>query len=133
VQFICLGIENIVVLSFDSVDKIMVEYFPLIADAFFVECVKCLDAFAQSKHIKDISIRAVSALGFCAEQLAAGKVIAIKPDSDGVAFRDEEAHLKCWVPILTALAAVVSHQHVDVRTAYVHQARTVPITRHSDC
>lgn len=59
------------------------------------------------------------ALGYCAEQLAAGKVFPLKPDADGIAFKDEELHLKHWFPILTALAHVVSHKHIDVRTAYV--------------
>lgn len=108
---------EIVTKAYDMAELICSSYFPLIVDSFFVESVNCLVAFARSSLVKEISIRAVDQLAVFASHIAAGRVYELVPGEDGTVFTDAEVHLKLWFPILTGLSQVVSHRHVDVRTA----------------
>jgi brefeldin A-inhibited guanine nucleotide-exchange protein len=131
--------ESIVALAFATVETIMKQFFTLIAESFFVECVSCLAAYGNNNLFKDIGLRAIASLQYCADQLASGAVCELDVPSqvarygasptpaDIVAaderelptayrFTDSEQHMALWFPILTGLAAVIAHPHIDVRT-----------------
>ena len=133
--------ESIVRLAFDTVTMIMRDYFQHICNGFFVDCVNCLIAYGNNRHFRDFryahripgllslpspltcsccSFKAIEQLGFCAEQLANGKIAITDLDaSPATKASDSEPHLRFWFPILTGLSCIVSHPHVDVRTKYV--------------
>ena len=131
--------ESIVSLAFATVETIMKQFFPLIARSFFVECVSCLAAYGNNNLFKDIGLRAIASLQYCADQLASGAVceldVASQVDRYGASpapadvvaadqralptayrFTDSEQHMALWLPILTGLSAVMAHPHIDVRT-----------------
>ena len=144
----------------------MKRFFPLIADAFFVECVSCLAAYGNNNLFKvtpprclccwrfrflsslssvraciqDIGLKAIQSLQYCATQLAGacqmsfvvvagamcqsevrlvhadGRVCTLTPLAGGFVFDDCDLHMSLWFPILTGLAAIINHPHIDVRT-----------------
>jgi len=109
--------KTIVFLVHNVIHNVVKENFALISSGFFVECVNCLVSLAKNRHFKIVSMQAVEALGTCAEYLAQGSVIPLgTPDDQGSVFTDNDQAQKCWFPILTGLAEVVNHPHVDVRT-----------------
>lgn len=127
--------EAIVRLSFSQLQEVIEKYFNLIADSFFVDCVNCLVAYGNGVLFIDIryrnlpldilvylccvSLKSIALLAFCARQLSEGIVTPItKQDNSTVVFTDNDKHLALWFPILTGLSGIISHSHVDVRTAY---------------
>ncbi len=127
--------EAIVRLAFEIVAMIMKDYFHLICDGFFVECVNCLIAYGNNRHFRDFSFKAIESLGFCAEQLAGGHIPASgysspagSAASPAAVFTDSEAHLRFWFPILTGLSCIISHPHIDVRTKCVLSYAALPVS-----
>ena len=67
--------KNIVLLAFETNEKIVRDYFPYITETeitTFTDCVNCLIAFTNSRFNKDISLNAIAFLRFCALKLAEG-------------------------------------------------------------
>lgn len=102
------------------VQEIVNKYFPLVAEQFFVDCVNCLVSYGNNHIFIDTCLKAIQKLIFCANQLASGGVCPLSKNENGeVVITDNDKHLQLWFPLLTGLAGIVGHSHVDVRTAYV--------------
>ncbi|GFP82279.1 brefeldin a-inhibited guanine nucleotide-exchange protein 2 [Phtheirospermum japonicum] len=67
--------KNIVLLSFEIIEKIVRDYFPYITETettTFTDCVNCLIAFTNTRFNKEISLNAIGFLRFCAAKLSEG-------------------------------------------------------------
>ena len=133
--------QSIVFLAYLMQDKIITDYFSLIASTFFVECVECLTAFASNIYFKEVGVKAVESIGFCAQQLIEGDDFSfiknfhlqqqqqqqqLQHDDDNntnnsndYPFTTDENHLIHWLPILIGLSKVIHHPNIDVRTSAV--------------
>lgn len=106
--------KNIVLLAFETMEKIVREYFPYITETettTFTDCVKCLLAFTTSRFNSDVSLNAIAFLRFCAVKLAEDGFISnekIKDEGseagevavDGQALDDKDENASYWVPLL---------------------------------
>ena len=113
--------KNIVLLAFETMEKIVREYFPYITETetmTFTDCVKCLITFTNSRFNSDVSLNAIAFLRFCAVKLADGGLVcnekskvyrssnpvvdldAVDP-SDIQTSIEKEDHASFWVPLLT--------------------------------
>lgn len=109
--------KNIVLLAFETMEKIVREYFPYITETeatTFTDCVRCLTTFTNSRFNSDVSLNAIAFLRFCAVKLADGGLVwneksrvndASTPlvnevASDIQAFRDKDDHASFWIPLL---------------------------------
>lgn len=109
--------KNIVLLAFETMEKIVREYFPYITETeilTFTDCVKCLIAFTTSRFNSDVSLNAIAFLRFCAVKLAEGGLASNdksgadgsipevnKAASDAYTFNDKDDSMSFWVPLLT--------------------------------
>ncbi|XVF67104.1 hypothetical protein PTKIN_Ptkin10aG0093900 [Pterospermum kingtungense] len=110
--------KNIVLLAFETMEKIVREYFPHITETeatTFTDCVRCLIKFTNSRFDSDVSLNAIAFLRFCAVKLAEGGLVCAdkssddgssisvvnKDDSQGQSFADIDDHGSYWVPLLT--------------------------------
>ncbi|XP_065859435.1 brefeldin A-inhibited guanine nucleotide-exchange protein 2-like [Euphorbia lathyris] len=131
--------KNIVLLSFEIMEKIIRDYFPYITETettTFTDCVNCLIAFTNSRFNKDISLNAIAFLRFCATKLAEGDLgsSARNKDKDppgkiypsspqvGKDFRhdngevmDKENHLYFWFPLLAGLSELSFDPRPEIR------------------
>lgn len=120
----CDDHKNIVLLAFEIIEKIVLDYFPYITEpetTTFTDCVNCLIAFTNNRFNKDISLNAIAFLQFCVVKLAEGdlgtsarnkdKETSVKvavslchtgkdEKQDGPQFTDKEDHLYFWFPLL---------------------------------
>lgn len=107
--------KNIVLLSFEIIEKIVRDYFPYITETettTFTDCVNCLIAFTNTRFNKEISLNAIGFLRYCAAKLAEGnlgKEAPASPSSPQVAKErktdsgepaDRVDHLYLWFPLL---------------------------------
>jgi brefeldin A-inhibited guanine nucleotide-exchange protein len=78
--------RSIVALAFETIEKIVREYFSHITEtetATFTDCVNCLTAFTNSHFNMDISLNAIAFLRFCALRLAEGSIGQLQlPEAD---------------------------------------------------
>lgn len=109
--------KNIVQLAFETMEKIVREYFPYITETetqTFTDCVRCLITFTSSRFSSDVSLNAIAFLRFCAVKLADGGLVAKavggdtpplgKDDAlDGQTFNDKDDHVSFWFPLLTGM------------------------------
>lgn len=110
--------KNIVLLAFETMEKIVREYFPYITEteaATFTDCVRCLIKFTKSRFNSDVSLNAIAFLRFCAFKLAEGGLVCtdkssddgssvstvIKDDSGVQSFTDIDDPGSYWGPLLT--------------------------------
>ncbi|XP_047311695.1 brefeldin A-inhibited guanine nucleotide-exchange protein 1-like isoform X2 [Impatiens glandulifera] len=122
--------KNIVLLAFETMEKIVREYFPYITETEavnFTDCVKCLITFTNSKFNSDVSLNAIAFLRFCAVKLADGGLESIdKPkDSavsaecdnnlDGQKSTHDHDHTSFWIPLLTGLSSLTSDPRSAIR------------------
>ncbi|KAH9321828.1 hypothetical protein KI387_016467, partial [Taxus chinensis] len=131
--------KNIVLLAFETIEKIVRDYFPYITETettTFTDCVNCLIAFTNSRFNKDVSLNAIAFLRFCALKLAEGelgssaknneKEKAGKPvspstgagmngNSASPTFTDKEDHLYFWFPLLAGLSELTFDPRPDIR------------------
>lgn len=131
--------KNIVLLAFETIEKIVRDYFPYITETettTFTDCVNCLIAFTNSRFNKDVSLNAIAFLRFCALKLAEGelgssakskeKEKAGKPvspwtgtekdeNSTSPTFTDREDHLYFWFPLLAGLSELTFDPRPDIR------------------
>ncbi|KAK6241443.1 Sec7 domain - like 3 [Theobroma cacao] len=124
--------KNIVLLAFETMEKIVREYFPHITETettTFTDCVRCLITFTNSRFNSDVSLNAIAFLRFCAVKLAEGGLvctdkswddgssvsIANKDDSDVQSFTDIDDHGSYWVPLLTGLSKLTSDSRLAIR------------------
>ncbi|KAF6174168.1 hypothetical protein GIB67_033700 [Kingdonia uniflora] len=116
--------KNIILLAFDTVEKIVRDYFPYITETettTFTDCVRCLTTFTNSRLNSDVSLNAIAFLRFCAVKLADGGLIylsatAVADDaSDEHTFTDKDDHVYYWVPLLTGLSKVTFDPRPAIR------------------
>ncbi|KAL5858677.1 hypothetical protein ACOSQ3_006135 [Xanthoceras sorbifolium] len=124
--------KNIVLLAFETVEKIVREYFPYITETettAFTDCVRCLLTFTNSKFNSDVSLNAIAFLRFCALKLAEGGLVcdeknivddsssqgANEDASDLHSFSDKDDHALFWVPLLTGLSKLTSDTRSTIR------------------
>ncbi|XP_031128388.1 brefeldin A-inhibited guanine nucleotide-exchange protein 1 [Ipomoea triloba] len=124
--------KNIVLLAFETMEKIVREYFPYITETetvTFTDCVRCLIAFTNSRFNSDVSLNAIAFLRFCAVKLADGGLVCNEKTkdnnfsipaandnaSDVKCFTDEDDHMSFWHPLLTGLSGLTSDPRSAIR------------------
>ncbi|XWS54428.1 hypothetical protein CRYUN_Cryun10bG0088600 [Craigia yunnanensis] len=124
--------KNIILLAFQTMEKIVREYFPHITETeatTFTDCVRCLIKFTNSRFNSDVSLNAIAFLRFCAVKLAEGGHVCTdkssddgssvsivnKDDSDVQSFADIDDHGSYWVPLLTGLSKLTSDSRLAIR------------------
>ncbi|KAG4205566.1 hypothetical protein ERO13_A04G111200v2 [Gossypium hirsutum] len=128
--------KNIVLLAFETMEKIVREYFPHITETdatVFTDCVRCLIKFTNSRFNNDASLNAIAFLRFCAVKLAEGGFVCTnkssddgssvssinKDDSDVKGFAYIDDHGSYWLPLLTGLSKLTSDSRLDIRKSSV--------------
>lgn len=115
--------KAIVLLAFETMEKIVRDYFPYITETettTFTDCVKCLTTFTNSRFNSDVSLNAIAFLRFCAVKLAEGGLVcsqnkesdssipAYEDALDGNSVMDKDDPVYFWVPLLTGSFIVLS-------------------------
>ncbi|KAL7082955.1 hypothetical protein ACP275_14G132100 [Erythranthe tilingii] len=124
--------KSIVLLAFETMEKIVREYFPYITETealTFTDCVKCLITFTNSRFNSDVSLNAIAFLRFCAVKLADGGLasndkskgddscVPIVKDSalDGETCVEKDDNMSFWVPLLSGLSKLTSDPRAAIR------------------
>lgn len=120
--------KSIVLLAFETIEKIVREYFPYITETettTFTDCVNCLIAFTNSRFNQDVSLNAIAFLRFCALKLAEGELGAAARNkendkdksikSDTPTFTDRDDHVYFWFPLLVGLSELSFDPRSDIR------------------
>ena len=97
--------------AFKLLTEILDKYFDVIKHNFFIDAIGALVAFGKNQSYKDIASRSVAFIVQCAKGL-----VEWHGGPGSARFTDDLAHLRLWFPILTGLAAICSHPHIDIRT-----------------
>ncbi|GJM90484.1 hypothetical protein PR202_ga06766 [Eleusine coracana subsp. coracana] len=124
--------RSIVLLAFETMEKIVRDYFPYITETettTFTDCVKCLITFTSSKFSSDASLNAIAFLRFCAVKLAEEGFVCHEKDtdqqpnnldsSDGSAAVHKDDHVYFWVPLLAGLARLTADSRPTIRKGAV--------------
>ncbi|WZZ23781.1 hypothetical protein YC2023_007182 [Brassica napus] len=108
--------KNIVLLAFETIEKIVRDHFHCITEteiSVYADCIRCLITFTNSKFEGDIGFNTIEFLRFCAVKLAEGglflneklkndNISALKEDSsDGQTVTDLDEQVSYWVPLLS--------------------------------
>ncbi|XP_024640128.1 brefeldin A-inhibited guanine nucleotide-exchange protein 1 isoform X2 [Medicago truncatula] len=123
--------KNIVLLAFETMEKIVREFFPYITETettTFTDCVGCLLTFTNSRFNSDVSLNAIAFLRFCAVRLADGGLVCNKKSSADVssvvltngvsdvqALTDNDDHVSFWIPLLSGLSKLTSDPRSAIR------------------
>ncbi|CAJ2633476.1 brefeldin A-inhibited guanine nucleotide-exchange protein 1-like isoform X1 [Trifolium pratense] len=123
--------KNIVLLAFETMEKIVREFFPYITETettTFTDCVGCLLTFTNSRFNSDVSLNAIAFLRFCAVRLADGGLVCNKNSSadgssvvltNGVsdvhALTDNDDHVSFWIPLLSGLSKLTYDPRSAIR------------------
>ncbi|CAN0881033.1 Brefeldin A-inhibited guanine nucleotide-exchange protein 1 [Linum grandiflorum] len=124
--------KNVVLLAFETMEKIVREYFPYITETettTFTDCVRCLTTFTNSRFNSDVSLNAIAFLRYCAVKLAEGGLACnevkkvddsstpvIKEDTSNVEnVYDKDDHASYWFPLLTGLSRLTSDPRSAIR------------------
>ncbi|KAL7590051.1 hypothetical protein Lser_V15G39977 [Lactuca serriola] len=129
--------KNIVLLAFETMEKIVREYFPYITEtetATFTDCVRCLITFTNSRFNSDVSLNAIAFLRFCAVKLAEGglicnqetvpvdddstssiQVVKETAETDGQTPMEKDEHASYWIPLLSGLSSLTSDPRLAIR------------------
>ncbi|KAK7299778.1 hypothetical protein RJT34_10605 [Clitoria ternatea] len=122
--------KNIVLLAFETMEKIVREFFPYITETetmTFTDCVRCLLTFTKSRFNSDVSLNAIAFLRFCAVRLADGGLVCYKNSvvgslvvvangiSDVKAHPDNDDHASYWNPLLSGLSKLTSDPRSAIR------------------
>ncbi|KAG4110589.1 hypothetical protein ERO13_D13G057801v2 [Gossypium hirsutum] len=95
----------------------------------FMDCIKCLIKFTNSRINSDVSLNAIAFLRFCALKLAEGGLgctgkswddgssvsIIYKDGSDVRSLANIDDHGSCWVPLLTGLSKLTTDSRPAIR------------------
>jgi hypothetical protein len=97
------------------------KHFVHVKENFFVELVSCFAVFAESR-LTEICLQSIVRLFKLSFHLVAsgneGSSLPVRGQS-AVFYTDSEEHIRLWWPLLFNLSSLVSHAHVDVRTAAI--------------
>ncbi|XP_044507637.1 brefeldin A-inhibited guanine nucleotide-exchange protein 1-like isoform X2 [Mangifera indica] len=124
--------KNIVLLAFETMEKIVRKYFSHITETettTFTDCVKCLLTFTNSRFNSDVSLNAIAFLRFCAVKLADGGLVsdemggfdglssseANEDASELQSSTDKDGPASFWLPLLTGLAKLTSDPRSTIR------------------
>ncbi|KAL9238326.1 hypothetical protein vseg_012761 [Gypsophila vaccaria] len=124
--------KTIVLLAFETMEKIVREYFPYITETestVFTDCVRCLLTFTNSKFDRDVSFNAIAFLRFCAVKLAEGGLFrnedsqdansydihSSEEDFNGQSFISKDENVAFWMPLLTGLSKLTSDPRRPIR------------------
>ncbi|KAF5745827.1 brefeldin A-inhibited guanine nucleotide-exchange protein 1 [Tripterygium wilfordii] len=123
--------KNIVLLAFETMEKIVREFFPYITETetvTFTDCVRCLITFTNSKFNSDVSLNAIAFLRFCAVKLADGGLVCnqrtkiddspISANEDASAVQtptDKDDPGSFWLPLLTGLSKLTTDPRSAIR------------------
>ncbi|CAM8941877.1 unnamed protein product [Rhodiola kirilowii] len=122
--------KNIVLLAFETMEKIVREYFPYITETetvTFTDCVRCLITFTNSRFNSDVSLNAIAFLRFCAVKLADGGLVCIEEEekdgdsdvaedaSSGQNIANKDDHVSFWIPLLSGLSRLTSDPRSAIR------------------
>lgn len=116
--------KSIVLLAFETMEKIVREYFPYITETesmTFTDCVQCLLTFTNSRFDSDVSLNAIAFLRYCAVKLAEGGLISnddTKDDNegcDGQPSTNKDENVTFWMPLLTGLSKLTTDPRSAIR------------------
>ncbi|KAG9144559.1 hypothetical protein Leryth_010773 [Lithospermum erythrorhizon] len=126
--------KNIVLLAFETMEKIVREYFPYITETEtgpFTDCVRCLITFTNNKFNSDISLNAIAFLRFCAVKLADEGFVSSEKSKDcdpsvpekidsclneqTNTITDIDDNFSFWIPLLSGLAILTSDPRPAIR------------------
>ncbi|XP_074286322.1 brefeldin A-inhibited guanine nucleotide-exchange protein 1 isoform X2 [Silene latifolia] len=124
--------KSVVLLAFETMEKIVREYFPYITETestTFTDCVRCLITFTNSKFDSDVSFNAIAFLRFCAVKLAEGGLFCNENSQDadsydidsseevldGQALTNKDENISYWMPLLTGLSKLTSDPRSAIR------------------
>ncbi|XP_020581346.1 brefeldin A-inhibited guanine nucleotide-exchange protein 1 [Phalaenopsis equestris] len=120
--------KNIVLLAFETMEKIVRDYFRYITETettTFTDCVKCLIGFTNSRFNSDASLNAIAFLRFCAVKLAEGGLVCYDENdecnhangdlSDSNNSKCKDNHIYFWVPLLAGLSKLTSDPRRIIR------------------
>ncbi|GAB2267564.1 Protein big1 [Dionaea muscipula] len=122
--------KSVVLLAFETMEKIVREYFPYITETesmTFTDCVRCLITFTSSRFNSDVSLNAIAFLRYCAVKLAEGGLISDDGDEDAYilagneegfdrqAFANKDENVAFWMPLLTGLSKLASDPRLSIR------------------
>ncbi|KAI4367330.1 hypothetical protein MLD38_023080 [Melastoma candidum] len=119
--------KSIVLLAFETMEKIVRDYFPYITETeamTFTDCVRCLLAFTTSRFNTDVTLNAIAFLRFCAVKLAEGGLSSNNTEAslqgndstlDTVTFDAKDESASFWVPLLTGLSKLTSDSRLAIR------------------
>ncbi|XP_010432288.1 PREDICTED: brefeldin A-inhibited guanine nucleotide-exchange protein 4-like isoform X1 [Camelina sativa] len=122
--------KNIVLLAFETIEKIVRDHFHCITETeitVYADCIRCLITFTNSKFEGDIGFNTIEFLRFCASKLAEGGLVlneklknntisALKEDSsDTHLSTDLDEQVSYWVPLLTGLSKQASDPRPAIR------------------
>jgi brefeldin A-inhibited guanine nucleotide-exchange protein len=123
--------KSIVLLAFETMEKIVRDYFPYITETentTFTDCVNCLIAFTSSQFNSDANLNAIAFLRFCAVKLAdegfgCQEKCTDEPRnlgmSDGNATVDKDDSISLWIPLLAGLAKLTSDSRSTIKRSAV--------------
>ncbi|CAO2814800.1 unnamed protein product [Amaranthus hypochondriacus] len=128
--------KSIVLLAFETMEKIVREYFPYITETestTFTDCVRCLITFTNSKFDSDVSFNAIAFLRFCAVKLAEGGLFCNEDSQDASSydlsesgeaadrqsFTGKDENTSFWMPLLTGLSRLTSDPRSAIRKSSV--------------
>ncbi|XP_041997061.1 brefeldin A-inhibited guanine nucleotide-exchange protein 1-like [Salvia splendens] len=124
--------KSIVLLAFETMEKIVREYFPYITETdalIFTDCVKCLITFTNSRFNSDVSLNAIAFLRFCAVKLADGGLVCREKSKEddscgqvlnenaveGQTCTDKDDYANFWIPLLSGLSKLTSDPRAAIR------------------
>ncbi|EPS69736.1 hypothetical protein M569_05025 [Genlisea aurea] len=120
--------KSIVMLAFETMEKIVREYFSYITEAetlTFTDCVRCLIMFTKNRFNSDVSLNAIAFLRYCAVKLAEGGVVVNQKDeNDSTSVQELGSNKMCiadddysqfWDPLLSGLSELTSDARQDVQ------------------
>ncbi|KAH6813250.1 SEC7-like guanine nucleotide exchange family protein [Perilla frutescens var. frutescens] len=123
--------KSIVLLAFETMEKIVREYFPYITETealTFTDCVKCLITFTNSRFNSDVSLNAIAFLRFCAVKLADGGLVCSEKSEDDSCSQvlkdnavdaqtctDKDDYAYFWIPLLSGLSKLTSDPRAAIR------------------
>ncbi|KAF0931449.1 hypothetical protein E2562_004573 [Oryza meyeriana var. granulata] len=125
--------KSIVLLAFETMEKIVRDYFPYITETentTFTDCVNCLIAFTSSQFNSDANLNAIAFLRFCAvkladegfgcqEKCADEPSNLVMPDGNGTVNKDD--YISLWIPLLVGLAKLTSDSRSTIKKSATGQ------------
>ncbi|KAJ1259956.1 hypothetical protein BS78_10G194900 [Paspalum vaginatum] len=123
--------RSIVLLAFETVEKIVRDYFHHITETettTFTDCVTCLIAFTSSQFNSDANLNAIAFLRFCAVKLAEEGFVcqdkgAGQPRNSDMSGENatvhKDGHASLWVPLLAGLAKLTTDPRLTIKKSAV--------------